>query len=418
MSGRPGLAAVLASAAGLRLAWLAYAQPVPVSDAAHYLNWARQLLAHGQFGHPEPTAYTLPGYPAFLALLWWLHDSVAWLQLAQVGLAVLTAWLVARLAGRLFPGRPRVALLAAAVYALYPSFVFSAPLFLSENLFTPLMLATLLVALGPWPGLPAAAAAGLLLGAAMYVRGETAVYAPVVFFIFLLDRGRAGERLPRRAAAALVVFLVTVAAITPWLLRNQAVMGAAGLTTNSGLSLYLGNNPHGYNNVHHTPDAPRHLGEVERNRAARRAALEYLSAHPERIPLLVARKTYHLLRPTRMPVYWASRAEHRAGSEQGGYPAKDLPGLRLWEWVCALGWVGLAGLCLAFPWSLGMWNRRAGWVVGAMLAGNWLLYGVVFVGLARYRYFLEVMLCLVAATVLARWLPGRGPLAGRGGLRD
>jgi hypothetical protein len=66
VSGRPGLAAVLPAAAGLRPARLAYAEPSPVSDAAHYLNRARQLLAHGQLAHPEPTACTLPGHPAFV----------------------------------------------------------------------------------------------------------------------------------------------------------------------------------------------------------------------------------------------------------------------------------------------------------------------------------------------------------------
>jgi hypothetical protein len=78
---------IVALALSLRLAWMWYAQPVPVSDFAEYAEWASALLQHHQYGYPQPTAYRSPGYPFFLAGLMLVSNSVTWLSLVNVLLA-------------------------------------------------------------------------------------------------------------------------------------------------------------------------------------------------------------------------------------------------------------------------------------------------------------------------------------------
>jgi len=368
-----------------------------------YMEWARGILDHGRFGVEAPTAYTVPGYSAFLALLMAASRSVVWLQAANLGLAVLTAWLLAMVAGRLFPDSRRAPVAAALVYALYPPFIFYAPLLFTENLFTPMVLLILLAALSRLSGGWAAVLCGLLLGAAMLTRAEAGVYAPALFFVFLLDRAQAGESLSLKVVAALLLTVVTVATISPWLMRNRAVMGMGmSLSNGGGLSLYLGNNPHGYNNVNDTPGLPHSLGEVERNRRAAEIAVNYLSENPGVIPGLVAKKTWHLLRPTRMPVYWSTRGAPTPG--QAGYPDKPLAGRRVFEWVSAGGWALLALVTLAALVGAGKWPSRTRWLLGGMAVATWLMYGVIFVAIARYRYFLEVLCCLAAAAGIDAWI--------------
>ena len=68
----------------LRLAWLLFARPVPVSDFEGYRQLAINLLDRHFFGFSTPKAYRLPGNPAFLALAMLVSRSVIWLSFANV----------------------------------------------------------------------------------------------------------------------------------------------------------------------------------------------------------------------------------------------------------------------------------------------------------------------------------------------
>jgi hypothetical protein len=406
------LALVAGLALCLRLGWAAYAQPEPVSDFLQYRQLAAGIWEHGQFGHPEPTAFRLPGYPIFLAGLMAISDSRPWLILANVLLSTLSCHLLARLAGRLFPARPGVALSAGLIAALYPSFILYSSLLASENLFLPLMLGALLAALSAWPWPRAVAACGLLLAAAAYVRGEALLLCPVFFFIFLLDRRETpgSGSLARRGAAAACLALLVAAALAPWVWRNHSVMGPGVLlTTNSGVALYEGNNPHGYSYQQYD-EIPLAMNEVKRNRKARRLALDYILSNPERLPASVARKTWRLYRPTRMASRWAA-----GWGGPGPKPHKPPAGLAAAAYAEVGGYLALVLMAALFPLLWRETPRRTIWVLGSLLAINWLMYGVVFVGIMRYRFLPEAIFCLLAGAVCHRLVQLAGRASREGG---
>lgn len=206
-------------------------------DALDYFSYAVNLRDHGVYSldrgwnegradeSPRPDAQRPPGYPLLLRMLD-PQVSRQWLRrvgYVQAGLGVLSVWLV-YLLGRRFLSEP-MALLATALTALCPSLVVLSTYVLSEGLFTFCLLAALLasaVALGRAGEWKPALAAGLLWGVASLVR-STSLFVPVLFLL-------ASFAVPmlhgfRRASA--FCLLGFALAMSPWLLRNQALPPSA-----------------------------------------------------------------------------------------------------------------------------------------------------------------------------------------------
>ncbi|KMY65865.1 hypothetical protein AAU61_19700 [Desulfocarbo indianensis] len=384
-----------------RLAWLAYAQPVPVSDFAQYLDLARSILEHGQYGYPTPTAFRTPGYPAYLVPFLALHNSWAAAMAANLVLSLAGCLLVFGLTRRLFPDHPRAALAGALVYGLNPNFIIYTGLLASENLYGPLMMGALYLALGRRRRLASAALAGLLLGWAGLTRGEGLILAAVPFFLFALQGARRLELDWRRAGAALILFVACLSVVLPWWWRNRVEIGpGAGLVTLTGVFLYEAYNPNGYGYSWQRQDLPVTMNEVERNKKGASLAWQYVKEHPERLPAKIARSTFDLYRPTFMPVYMSTRSENRGGA--GGYPAKPLPGVWLAEQAVLWGYLALLALALPALYGWRKWPGRAVWVVAGVAGLNWLVYGLVFWGMGRYRLLPELLFCCLAGVTLAR----------------
>ena len=221
----------------LRLGWLMYARPVPVSDFAGYYSLAENLLDHGFFGFSEPSAYRLPGYPFFLAMMMLISRGVLWLSFTNVLLSTALIALIYAITWRLIPNQ-KVALIAAGIAAIYPIFVFFAPILASEHLFSLLFFSGLLVLLSPrLPGVLRAVLAGLAFGLAMLVRGEVIYYLPIlalaIFFLF--------QRWSQRLSILVIMGACWLLVVFPWYLRNQAVIGpGSGMSTSGGLMFYYG----------------------------------------------------------------------------------------------------------------------------------------------------------------------------------
>ena len=101
----------LAAVAGLALRlWFVMKLPVVQGDSLIYANIARTWLHHGVFGITDGTAITptlvrLPGYPAFLAVVFALFgdDSFRAAMLLQLLIDLATCWAIAELAATLAP---------------------------------------------------------------------------------------------------------------------------------------------------------------------------------------------------------------------------------------------------------------------------------------------------------------------------
>jgi hypothetical protein len=378
----------------LRLVWLLFAQPVPVSDFSVYRSLAGALLDHGQLGYPRPTTFYLPVHPATLAVLMLVSRSDLWLGFGMVLLSTAACLLVYLVGRRLF-ARESTALTAAAIFAVLPTFVFFSPVLATEHMFIVLMLASILVALGlrgsaGWRAL----GLGALLGLAVLTRGEAMSYVPAfLFFLWLVPGSGRSVRLNQ----SLVVVLGVVAVLTPWYIRNAVVASPdAGLSSGSGINFYFAHNDSGYYGWYE--DNPfRDMSHEEANREGWRLGLEYLREHPRRLLRDVRLGTYQLFAIPDFALFFSTR-DVRPGEPV--FFEKDLPflgflgdGLRLG----AMTFLVAAALALLLARR---WSRPLVTLLVPLIFLSWVWRTVLFWGNPRYGYFILVMLVFFAAMTI------------------
>jgi 4-amino-4-deoxy-L-arabinose transferase-like glycosyltransferase len=221
----------------VRLPWLILVQHGVARDSSFYYESAKSIAAgHGYsiFGHP--TAFFPVGWPALLALAFAITGPSVWTILAlNLILWSLIAVLV-YLFGRRMGGRA-AGIVAALIVASSPTLTLYVLRAYSEALFIPLLLGVCLL-LTARPGAPTvrvAALAGICLGFAILVRSNAAPL-PLLLSLWLLVRS--SRREAWRAAAVLIATSCLV--VAPWIVRNAVVMHTPVLSTNSGVTLWIG----------------------------------------------------------------------------------------------------------------------------------------------------------------------------------
>jgi 4-amino-4-deoxy-L-arabinose transferase-like glycosyltransferase len=221
-----------------RLVWAVFGTDAVILDAAGYRALARSLAdGHGYATALGPSAYWMPGWPAWMAVLYRIGASDTGIVLMNVALGGATVLLTYALARELLPEAPKIARLAASLCALTPSLVLVPRLLLSENLALPLFtLATLALAvarrtrlLRHWALFAVAAAA------ATFVR-ESLGAIVLAGLVFALARGPSKTR----ALGVAVVVGTFSMAVLPWVMRNRSELGITTLTTSAGVNLCMG----------------------------------------------------------------------------------------------------------------------------------------------------------------------------------
>ncbi|MGH7297558.1 MAG: glycosyltransferase family 39 protein, partial [Polyangiaceae bacterium] len=342
----------------------------------------------------EPlTSRRPPGYPFFLAVLYRLFGvRPEIVPFAQALLGALAALVVYALGLRL-AGSRRVGLVAAAVYAIYPHYVYYAREVLSETLFFALFWSALALLAGARRSaavsLRELIGAGLLLGLAALVRPVVLLFLPVVpLWALLVYR----PRIRVACGAAAVVLVAACAVIAPWTVRNWRVHGQfVPITTMGGTTLLGGNNevvaddPELYGQwivpEHRLPGVAARIAgrsEVEADRIERDMAIDFLRENLRRVPELAAKKIARFLNP--LP--HVGRAERLLMALTYG------PVLLL----------GLLGLVL---------SARRAWsgepvVVAHLTVVFFLGVAAVFWGSSRFRLTIEVLLIILAVEVVLR----------------
>ncbi|MFI6013609.1 glycosyltransferase family 39 protein [Streptomyces sp. NPDC051243] len=268
----------------IRGTWIAAVHPDPSSDYAWYFNAATRLadgLGYVQ-GNGEPTAFWPVGWPFTLSVIFrFTGPSVAAGLVLQTVLSAVTAALVTVLAHRL-TGDLRVAVAAGVAYTLLPSgWAWDSQLG-SEQTFTVLVVAMLLVLAGA-EGSSRFAVAGALAGLACLVRPTLLVFPPALLLIELLRRCALRRALLHTVAFTLAMSVV----IAPWTSRNAVVLGSpVPVSTNGGINLYQGTRTtSGYWWSSDPADNPllRTDDEVVRDQMGTDLAFEFWSEHPGRL---------------------------------------------------------------------------------------------------------------------------------------
>jgi 4-amino-4-deoxy-L-arabinose transferase-like glycosyltransferase len=273
-------------------------------DEINYQDHAANLASGRGFvgADGQPTAARPPLLPLALSALYRIFGvRVEVGRILEILLGVAVVGLTYLVAERLFS--PRVALVAAALATVNPYLVFISSYLLTENLYTVLLVAAVLV-LAKRGGLGLASvrslvAAGCLMGLASLTRPNAVFLAAfIVPAILLWGQGRALGRLAK-AAALLAAIVVT---ITPWAVRNHTKLGSwVVFTTHGGITFYQSNNrlvceePSLHGSVAPRESLPgweaiRGASELEGDKLAWSFARTFLRQNPGLIPKLAAEK--------------------------------------------------------------------------------------------------------------------------------
>jgi hypothetical protein len=307
------LAAIIALAAVLRIAWVAYAarDPQGFHDPTFYYVYAGQIAdgAGYRLLDGSATAYYPVGYPATIGAVFALvirtpiPDNLTLTNgYLQVFLGVATAWLVYEVGRRLFDAS--VGLLAALWIAVFPNLIYHTAAFLTETLFNLVLMAALAVVLwSDWRerriGWVRLAIFGALLGFSALVRPISLPFLVLLPIVWLT----AGFGWRRALSYAGVAAAATVAVIVPWTVRNAIVMDAPVLiSTNLGDNLCIGHyegalggfalpdvcfSDEPYEGLDHAEF------EVQRDGDNREKALEFARENPRAELKLLSRKAYY-----------------------------------------------------------------------------------------------------------------------------
>lgn len=214
------------------------------NDSKSYSDIAAHLYETGRYGTPamsHPTDWS-PGAPLFFAGVYYLTGGVH-PDLARSAVAVLGALMVllVYLLGRRLGG-PLVGLFAAALAAIYPTFIDNNEQFLSEPIAAFTLAACVVGFLwasdrdrGAWAWL----VPGLFLGATALTRPEYLLFALPLGLLVLVRMWR--DRGVRAGLASAALFVAAFALVlAPWTIRNYIVLDRlVPVTTGGGKALFV-----------------------------------------------------------------------------------------------------------------------------------------------------------------------------------
>ncbi len=397
VSNRANRSIVLVLIAGLvfRLAWLVLAQPEPVSDYQVYVRLAENLLNERFFGIDGPSALWLPGFPTFLAVLMLISRSVTWLSFMMVALSTAVSFLVYLLALRL-TSREAVALTAAGVSAVSPTFVLYSPVLGTEHLFVLLFLGSLLITLSLRPDrLLASGAAGVITGLAILTRGEMVFYLPVLAAILWFGLGIRDRVARARLSAVFAVAMLLV--VSPWIVRNAVVIQpGVNLSTVGGMNFYFGHRADGYG---FTTDVPWPPGDdLAANRIGWEEGLAYIRERPFSVVESVRDGTYGMLGAPDYALYWSTQ-EAVPGAFLEWNP-RYVPLQGVLGKIVVAGAAVLLTLAAAAYVTWRSWPRNLIIVAAGIPFLSWVGHTVLFFGHPRFRYTIETILVILVAVSL------------------
>jgi 4-amino-4-deoxy-L-arabinose transferase-like glycosyltransferase len=271
------------------------------------------------FAHDVPTAHRPPGTSLALLPVYAIAGrSFAWGRVWFCLLSALTCAAVGWL-GTLCFGR-MVGLAAATWLAVYPGHFYYPMHFVSEvpyGLWLVLACGFTIASIqrNERAGM-ADVIAGVLWGLATLTRPQMIFIVPLAGLFLVFHRRWLRQLLPRLAIQACVVALV----LTPWLVRNEIVMGKPTLSTVGAYTFWGSHN----DVVLTTPalrgswvrtsdlvdaDHPFTGSEIEREAAAWKYGMAFVTEHWSEMPGLVLMKLWRLVSPLEetpnRPVFWS-----------------------------------------------------------------------------------------------------------------
>ncbi len=364
-----------------------WSRPLLFNDSVYYSFQARansqgrwfRLVFTGGPGAEHPPLASLLMTPASL-----LAHYVFWQRATNTLLGIAIIPLIGLLGLRI--GGRRVAIVAAAIAALYPNLWMNDSLVMSESSSALLVVVVLLCAwrLQERFDLRSAALTGAVIGIAALSRSELLLLAPLLAFV-----GFRSHPMREWAKRALLVLVTASLVLLPWVAYNLTRFEAPVLlSTNDGITLLGSNCDQTYSGAQMggwLTTCLRDIVPLERedpsqlSKRERSAALHYVRHHLSRVPIVVGSRLlragdlYGLNDLVRMDV----------GDERSRWAS----------WAGIFSWWLLMPLAV-FGWLKG--RRRSGWILAAPVI-NAMATTVLFYGAHRLRSPMEPVIVICAA---------------------
>lgn len=272
-----------------RLLWVTLVDTLPMSDFLLYHESALSIVnGQGYRIYGYLSAYEPVGYPAFLALLYYVFTpDIIVPKLANILLSCLTMILTYVIAKRAFS--EKVALIAMLIMAFIPRNITFTSVLSTEITFTVLFTALNLLVFIRSKGMWAIALRGVLTGVLALIKPYMLVYQLIMFAIDYIHT--------RKLVPSLKSFLLTTALmivlISPWTIRNYIMFNTLiPISTNGGYNIFVNNNSYatgGWQDPFKIPGSPilkyKHdndefWDEVEVDKLGKRLAFQWIKNHP------------------------------------------------------------------------------------------------------------------------------------------
>ncbi len=234
---------VILIATGIRLIYIAQLdETLNWADEKDFTSLSRNIADTQGFVRADgkPTAFRAPGYPLALATIRLIGvDTITEIRLFHIVLMALTMLMIFHLSLEIF--NQYAAWFALVYSALYPYFIYiTGPILATTWIGFLLILTIWLVAKAQnrdsWIYLALAGLAGGCMIASRPISGILVLAIAIWIFWF-------GQKRPqRRLVFAMMYVFIAVLITVPWIWRNHKTLGFAGLASNMGHNLYLGNN--------------------------------------------------------------------------------------------------------------------------------------------------------------------------------
>lgn len=361
-----------------------------ISDEREYDILGSSLASSATYSYDGiPTAYRPVGYPAIVGSLYYVlgHHPIA-VKCFQAVLDVGTAFLIFLiLAG--YPDRIRI--LAAALWAFYiPAMLYSNLLMSETATAFLLMLTAYLLSRRTGNQTGTLTLIGICFGALVLIK-PGALIVPI-FLLFLLPRMNIAWK---RLYPAGIAFLLVLA---PWVARNYILFDRFALSSNGGINLLIGNNPHttGAYGITFDPEILRNTnGEFDADRRAFQWASKYIVEHPGTFVFNAAKKAGRFLESEGglLVLTFDSNPEDTTTHYSSKYTSIPLPLTVLtnlsYFFLLILGVVGFL-----------ISRRKPIWWFTLSLVVSWVLVHTVYFGGGRFHFPLMPFAATFAALSL------------------
>jgi 4-amino-4-deoxy-L-arabinose transferase-like glycosyltransferase len=372
----------------IRLFWIFWVEVEQSSDALWYHQAAKGIAEQGRYlQEGKATAFFPVGYPAFLSIFYALFGASPFVgQLANVMLSAFLLFFGYDLARRWFSDR--IAFLTLLVLVFYPNHIAYCSLLLNELLFTTLVLA------GFWLLEPAKEAnsawwTGLCWAIACHIKPWLIAFP---FVLKVMDRHTSWN-------SVLKIYLVIIVLTLPWAYRNAQVLGTwVPFSTNGGINLWIGNNPHATGTYEFEGEVAHALDstatEVQRGQQAYHLAINYISEHPLAGLKLVPQKWYYLFHHGNEGFYWLKMGKAEISPE-------------LWRFgslFAQIAYLLIMILAFIFLFTQLIRGKNTSFQLSKslLLCGLLLFIYSIFFGYSRYHFPMIPFLIMYACAALFR----------------